>query len=106
MNPNQATQGFSAMGSSARMEVLQTLIKAGPDGLVVGDIQSRTKMPASTLAHHLKALHTANLIIQTKHGREITSLANYAHLEALASYILQECCSLQNTKTSQDELVS
>ena len=95
MKPNQATQGFSAMGSPARMNVLQSLIKAGPQGLLVGEIQSRTNIPPSTLAHHLKALLTANLILQTKRGREITSLANYDHLEALAAYILQECCAHQ-----------
>ena len=96
MKLNQAAQGFSAMGSSPRMEVLQTLIKAGPDGLRIGEIQTHTKIPPSTLAHHLKALLAARLIIQTKSGRETITLANYDHLEALAAYILKECCSQQS----------
>ncbi len=81
------------MGSEARLKVLQCLVKAGPKGLSVGDIQAKTEIPGSTLAHHLKALQTASLIIQDKQGRTIFNRANYLHLEALANYILEECCS-------------
>lgn len=92
MNITTATQGFAAIGSPARLSVLRTLVKAGEDGLVVGDIQTRTGIPASTLAHHLKALSAAQLITQSKDGRTITSVANYDRLTQLAGYILEECC--------------
>ena len=85
-----AAEGFSAMGSESRLEVLQTLVKAGPKGLLVGDIQQRTGIPASTLAHHLKFLSAAHLINQEKQGRTIINRANFEHLEALAEFILKE----------------
>ena len=97
MDIASASAGFSAMGSEARLAVLQSLIKAGPDGLPVGDIQKRTKIPASTLAHHLKFLAAASLVKQEKLGRIILNRANFDHLEALASYILEECCVDQST---------
>ena len=87
-----ATIGFSAMGSEPRLSVLQCLVKAGKQGLSVGEIQERTKIPGSTLAHHLKALEGASLILQKKQGRTIFNHANYAHLESLANYILDEWC--------------
>ena len=90
-----ASAGFSAMGSQSRLVVLQSLIKAGLDGLPVGDIQKRTHIPASTLAHHLKFLSSANLVKQEKRGRIILNRANFDHLEALATYILEECCADQ-----------
>ncbi len=90
---SQAASGFSAMGSQARLDVLRLLVKAGTRGLPVGEIQARTGIVASTLAHHLKSLASANLIVQEKEGRVITSRANYTHLEALASFILTECCA-------------
>ena len=34
-----AAQGFAAMGSEARLKVLKTLIRAGEEGLTVGDQQ-------------------------------------------------------------------
>ena len=92
MNIIEAAQGFAAMGSDSRLEVLQTLVRAGNEGLRVGEIQDRTGISASTLAHHLKFLSAAGLIVQRKHGRVIMSTANYAHLEALAAFILEECC--------------
>ena len=46
----EAAQGFAAIGSEARLQVLQTLVRAGQSGLAVGSIQDRTGMAASTLA--------------------------------------------------------
>ena len=87
-----AAQGFSAMGSESRLEVLQTLVRAGDKGMLVGDIQQRTGIPGSTLAHHLKFLTSADLIVQNRQGRTIVNQANYRHLQALAAFILEECC--------------
>lgn len=93
MDQVQAAQGFSAMGSEPRLEVLQTLVKAGETGLLVGEIQNRTGIPASTLAHHLKFLASAGLVVADKNGRTITNRANFGHLKELAAYILEECCA-------------
>ncbi len=81
------------MGSEPRMEVLQTLVEAGDDGLLVGEIQQRTGIPASTLAHHLKFLASAGLVRADKNGRTITNRANFDHLQDLAAFILKECCA-------------
>ncbi len=94
-----AAQGFSAMGSESRLEVLQTLVRAGEKGLLVGDIQQRTGIPGSTLAHHLKFLSSADLIVQNRQGRTIINQANYPHLHALAAFILEQCCVDQETET-------
>ncbi len=88
-----AAEGFAAMGSESRLEVLRVLVKAGEGGLSVGDIQQKTGIPASTLAHHLKFLASAHLIEQNKEGRTIFNRANYTHLQQLAAYILEECCA-------------
>lgn len=93
-----AAEGFSAMGSESRLAVLQTLVKAGHAGLPVGDIQKRTGIPGSTLAHHLKFLNAANLVLQKKQGRTIINRANFDHLEMLAAFILEECCIDEDAK--------
>ena len=89
----QAAQGFSAIGSEPRLEVLLALVSAGPKGLTVGKIQQRLAIPASTLSHHLRFLSAAGLIEQTKDGRTIHNRAAFEHNEALASFLLRECCS-------------
>ncbi len=92
----QAAQGFAAIGSEARLHVMLTLVKAGDTGLTVGEIQERTDMPASTLAHHLRFLQAAGLIEQEKSGRSIINRAAYPNLEELAAYLLKECCTDEN----------
>ena len=47
---------LSAMGTEPRLRIMQLLLSAHPDGLVVGDIQSELDIPNSTLSHHLEKL--------------------------------------------------
>ena len=89
----EMSQGFAAIGSESRLGVLLTLVKAGNRGLSIGDIQAHSGIPASTLAHHLRFLASANLVEQTRVGRSVINRARYEHLQVLADYILRECCA-------------
>jgi len=97
MKQEQAALGFAAIGSEARLMVLRCLVRAGSLGLNVGTIQQRTGIAPSTLAHHLKCLADANVVLQEKQGRSIVSRANFDHLKQLSSYILDECCVDENS---------
>lgn len=88
----EAAQGFAAVASEPRLEVLLTLVRAGDDGLTVGEIQQRIELPASTLAHHLRFLSAGGLIAQERRGRTVISRAVYEHIEALADFLHRECC--------------
>jgi DNA-binding transcriptional ArsR family regulator len=89
----EAAQGFAAVGSEPRLEVLLALVRAGPEGLTVGAIQERLDLPASTLAHHLRFLAAAGLIEQERRGRTVRNHAAYERIEGLARFLLKECCS-------------
>jgi ArsR family transcriptional regulator len=88
----EAAQGFAAVGSESRLAVLLLLVKTGVEGLTVGEIGQHLRMPASTLAHHLRFLGAANLIEQEKKGREVINKANFDHVKLLGDYLLDECC--------------
>lgn len=62
---------FSAMGTEPRLRIMQLLLCAHPEGLVVGDIQSELEIPNSTLSHHLEKLRTEGLV---EVQREVTFL--------------------------------
>jgi len=98
----EVASGFSAMGSDARLQVLRVLVRAGTDGLSVNQIQTRTGIAPSTLAHHLKFMAAAGLIEQEKTGRTIQNWAALDHLEALAAFILSECCADADKKAAND----
>lgn len=102
MDWDTAAQGFAAMGSESRLQVLRCLIRAGQDGLTVGDIQDRTDIAPSTLAHHLKFLAGAELVEQEKLGRMVINRASFDRLNLLAGFILSECCVDQTEKAAND----
>ena len=97
----QAAQGFAAAGSDHRLDVLRTLVRAGPKGLTVGEIQNRTGMPASTLAHHLRFLSDGGLIEQHRRGRSVINQAVFDHIHALSNFLLSECCADSESDTEE-----
>ena len=102
MTWEEAAAGFAAMGSEARLHVLRSLIRAGEPGLTVSEIQDRTGIAPSTLAHHLKFLSGSGVIRQERIGRSVTNRADFKRLEDLASFILSECCSAEFRKVAND----
>jgi DNA-binding transcriptional ArsR family regulator len=89
-----AAASFAALGSEQRLSVLRCLVRAGPEGLSIGELGSRTDVTGSTLTHHLKLLAAAGLVKQERRGRSIICAAvAYAEIEALAQFLLTECCA-------------
>ena len=95
-----AADKFAALGSDARLQVLKILVRAGEPGLTVGDIQSRTGISPSTLAHHLRHLTSSGLVTQERAGRSTINRASFDQLSELASYILVECCAEQSERAA------
>ena len=88
----QASQKYASIGSESRLAVLQLLVRAGDEGMIIGEIGKELGMAASTLAHHLRHLVSAGMVIQEKHGREVWNTAHFDNLEELGNYLLLECC--------------
>ena len=90
----EAASTFAALGSEQRLAVLRALVRAGPVGLSIGDLGSRSGIGGSTLTHHMKILSQAGLVTQTRQGRSIICAAvSYDKLHMLGNYLLQECCA-------------
>jgi ArsR family transcriptional regulator len=84
---------FSAMGTEARLRIMQTLLSAHPDGLVVGDIQSELDIPNSTLSHHLDKLKSEGLVKVQREGTFLRYLADTEALQELLRFLYAECCT-------------
>jgi DNA-binding transcriptional ArsR family regulator len=89
----KAAASFAAVGSEPRLAVVMALVRAGHEGLSVGDIQERLAIPASTLAHHLRFLQTAGLVAQQRCGRTVINRIVFDQIEALSAFLLHECCA-------------
>lgn len=92
MDENRATHGLAALGNQTRLRLYRLLVRAGEDGLNVGDLQRLLDVPASTLAHHLATLARAGLVSQERRGREVVSRADYAAMNALVGFLTDQCC--------------
>jgi ArsR family transcriptional regulator len=89
----RASRGLAALGNPTRLRLFRLLVRAGPDGLNVGELQQLLEIPASTLAHHLATLARAGLVIQERRGREVICTASYGTMNELMTYLTDQCCT-------------
>ena len=84
---------FSAMGTEARLRIMQLLLQAHPEGLVVGEIQQGLDIPNSTLSHHLDKLRNEDLVRVTRESTFLRYTANTEALEEILRFLYAECCT-------------
>ena len=90
----RAASTFAALGSEQRLAVLRVLVRAGPEGLSIGDLGERSGVTGSTLTHHMKILATAGLVRQVREGRRIICIgAAYDQMRAISDFLLKQCCA-------------
>lgn len=92
MKLDEAARLLAQLGNEARLEIVRLLIRAGHQGLTVGEIQSHLDMPASTLAFHLRGLVEVGLVKQTKEGRSVRCTPSFDSINAAVSFLKEECC--------------
>jgi ArsR family transcriptional regulator, arsenate/arsenite/antimonite-responsive transcriptional repressor len=96
---------FAAMGAEPRLRIVQLLLTAHPQGLIVGDIQEELGIPASTLSHHLEKLKNEGLVIVRREGTFLWYAANTEALQEIVSFLYAECCT-RNKAIEPGELVA
>ena len=84
---------FSAMGTETRLRIMQLLLAAHPDGLVVSEIQEELEIPNSTLSHHLDKLKSENLVNVTRESTFLRYTANTVTLQEVLQFLYAECCT-------------
>ena len=84
---------FSAMGTEARLRIMQLLLSAHPDGLVVSEIQEELDIPGSTLSHHLDKLRNEGLVEVRRESTFLRYTANTEALREILQFLYAECCT-------------
>jgi ArsR family transcriptional regulator len=84
---------FSAMGQEPRLRIMQLLLSAHPDGLVVSEIQNELDIPNSTLSHHLDKLRNEDLVRVQRESTFLRYTANTGALQELLQFLYAECCT-------------
>jgi len=92
MKSKVAVEALKALAHDTRLGAYRLLVQAGPEGLAVGEISDRLKLPAPTLTSHLNVLRHAGLIRDVREGRSIRCRADYARMNALLGFLTENCC--------------
>lgn len=93
---------FSAMGTEPRLRIMQLLLSAHPEGLVVGEVQSELDIPNSTLSHHLDKLRNEGLVKVSRESTFLRYTANTEALQELLQFLYAECCTRNKAVESRD----
>jgi len=92
---------LAAMGTEPRLRIMQLLLSAHPEGLVVGDIGSELDIPNSTLSHHLDKLRNEDLVKVRREGTFLWYSANAGALQELLAFLYAECCTRNQAVDAQ-----
>jgi DNA-binding transcriptional ArsR family regulator len=97
-----AVSAVSALGALAqehRLALFQLLVQAGEDGMAAGAIAEALAVPNSSLSFHLAQLHKAGMVRQERRHRSIIYRADYAAMNALVGYLMENCCAGSDCST-------
>lgn len=84
---------LEALGNETRLEIYRALVRAGMEGLPVGELQKRTGVARSTLSHHLHKLISAGLVYQERQATTLLCRADFPAMEETIGYLVRECCA-------------
>jgi ArsR family transcriptional regulator, arsenate/arsenite/antimonite-responsive transcriptional repressor len=93
---------FSAMGTEPRLRIMQLLLSAHPQGLVVGEIQQELDIPNSTLSHHLDKLRNEGLVQVQRESTFLRYTADCDALQELLQFLYAECCTRNKALKPRD----
>ncbi len=92
MKMSDAIAVLDALAQESRLEIFRYLIQLGTPGASAGRIGDHLQVHAATLSFHLSALRHAGLVLSRRESRSIIYTANFARMNDLLSYLLQNCC--------------
>jgi ArsR family transcriptional regulator len=93
MKLEKASAQLGALGNPVRLKIYRILVRAGSDGLSVGEVQDKIGMAASSLSHHIKDLVANGLVTQERQATALICRAHYPAMNALIGYLSDECCA-------------
>jgi len=92
MNAPAAVEALGALAQEHRLALFRLLVQAGDEGMPAGALAEALGTPNSSLSFHLAHLTRAGLIHQRRQGRSLIYTADYAAMNALVGYLMENCC--------------
>ena len=93
MQADQTIRALGALAQEHRLAAFRLLVQAGPKGLPAGALAEALGLPPSSMSFHLAQLSNAGLVSQQRQSRSIIYAADFAAMNALLSYLTENCCA-------------
>jgi DNA-binding transcriptional ArsR family regulator len=93
MDIESAAEQLEALGNSTRLAIFIELVRAGEEGVQVGEIREKLDIPASTLSHHITKLVHSGLMTQQRLGRSLVCRAAFKAMDSLIMFLANNCCA-------------
>jgi DNA-binding transcriptional ArsR family regulator len=94
---------LGALAQEHRLAVFRLLVQTGEQGMPAGAIADALGVPNSSLSFHLAHLTRAGLIRQERQSRSLIYSADYAAMNELVGYLMENCCGGADCLTSTCE---
>lgn len=92
MNRELAARCLAELGNVTRLDIYRLLVRAGPQGLNISDIQMLLDVPASTLTFHLRGLVAVGLVAQERIGRAVICRTQDDRMHLVIEFLRENCC--------------
>lgn len=93
MDSVSAVSALGALAQEHRLALFRLLVQAGEAGMPAGAIAEALGVPNSSLSFHLAQLSKAGLVRQERQHRSIIYRADYAAMNDLVGYLMENCCA-------------
>ena len=103
MDSPTVVNALSALAQEHRLALFRLLVQAGEQGMAAGAIADALGLPNSSLSFHLAQLTNAGLIRQERQGRSLIYSADYAAMNDLVGYLMENCCGGADCSSSACE---
>jgi DNA-binding transcriptional ArsR family regulator len=88
-----AVAALASLAQEHRLSIFRLLVQAGEGGMPAGAIADALGVPNSSLSFHLAHLTRAGLIRQERQSRSLIYTADYAGMNALVGFLMENCCA-------------
>jgi len=104
MEEKHVIKALAALAQPNRLQIFRALVVKGSEGLTPALLAESLGLPANTLSFHLKELMHADLISQERSGRNLIYRAQYDRMNAVLTFLTQNCCQGEACEVSSEEI--
>lgn len=87
-----ALSAFTALSQETRLLVFRLLIRAGPQGMLSGEIGQNLDVRQNTMSANLTVLLKAGLVKNKREGKAVRYFADLDGIRGLLGYLMEDCC--------------